>query len=239
MDLQLITYNINGLPWIRTPIQSIVPWIVRSGNLVALQEIWTNHADWAAAFAAHGWSFIRPSREHHFATLFGSGLAFAWPTGRWTLREARQYPFLDRTMFDIFATKGWFQLELVDALTQNSFRIANTHMQSDVDYIERFTHPHVHNVRMRQARQLVAALKLQPQKPTLIVGDINTEKCPFAEPYTFLVSDKNPTYPSLSHCLDHCAALPTDEWILKNHRVAEEVDYSDHCPVLWNLSLSD
>ena len=239
MDLRLLTYNVNGLPWIRTPIQSIVPWIVRSGNLVALQEIWTNHSDWAAAFAAHGWSFIRPSREHHFATLFGSGLAFAWPSGRWTLREARQYPFLDRTIFDMFAVKSWFQLDLVDPLTQTPFRIVNTHMQSDLDYLERFTHPHVHNVRMRQARQLVAALRLQSPRPTLIVGDINTERCPFADPYAFLCSDTAPTYPTLSHRLDHCATLPADGWILKDHRVSVEVDYSDHCPVLWTLSLSD
>jgi hypothetical protein len=237
MDLRLTSYNVNGLPWIRTPIQSIVPWIVRSGNLVALQEIWTNHSDWAAAFAAHGWNFIRPSREHHFATLFGSGLAFAWPSGRWTLREARQYPFLDRTITDLFATKSWFQLDLVDPLTQTPFRIVNTHMQSDVDCIERFTHPHVHNVRMRQARQLVASLRLQSPRSTLIVGDINTERCPFASPYQFLGTDKAPTYPPMSRCLDHCATLPTDRWILKEHRVCAEVDYSDHCPVLWNLTL--
>jgi hypothetical protein len=235
MDLRLVSYNVNGLPWNSPPIHSIVAWIVQNSNLAAIQEIWINHAEWAAAFATHGWSFLRPSREHHFATLFGSGLAFAWPTGRWRLQDARQYPFLDRTIVDMFATKSWFQLELIDPLSNRPFRVINTHMQSDIDCIERFTHPHVHNVRLRQSRQLVASLKHQEQKPTLIVGDINTERCPFVS-YSFLQKDTTPTYPIISRILDHCVSRPEDEWILREHRVAD-VDWSDHRPVLWNLSL--
>lgn len=235
MDLQLISYNVNGLPWVKVPIQTIVHWIVQNGNLAAIQEIWTNHTEWSAAFAAHGWSFLRPSREHHFATLFGSGLAFAWPTGHWRLQDARQYPFLDRTFIDMFATKSWFQLDLLDPVSNTSFRIINTHMQSDIDCIERFTHPHVQSIRMRQARQLTAAIKTQVTKPTLIVGDINTERCPFAA-YNFLASDTTPTYPLLSRRLDHCVIRLEDGWILRDHRVFD-TDWSDHCPVRWSLTL--
>ena len=235
MDLQLISYNINGLPWISTPIHSIVAWIVGNGNLAALQEIWQHHADWAAAFAAHGWSFLRPSREHHFATLFGSGLAFAWPANRWILTDARQYPFIERTIFDMFATKGWFQLELTDIHTNRSFRVINTHMQSDVDLIERFTHPHVHMIRMKQARQLVRRLAVQKRKPTLIVGDINTEICPF-DSYTFIRRDTTPTYPPMARSLDHCAADPADGWVCRQHTVFKK-NWSDHCPVLWYLAV--
>jgi len=235
MDLRLISYNMNGFPWIHTHIKEVVQWIVSTGNMVALQEIWTNHAQWTAAFAVHGWIFLRPARENHFASLYGSGLAFAWPNGRWILHDARHYPFLDCCMFEVFVIKGWLQLELSDIYTKKQFRLINTHMHSDIDTIEHLTHPYVHNIRVKQAKQLLTTTMNQIQLPTLIVGDLNSETCHFS-PYRFLQRDLTPTYPELSRILDHCASLPDHGWIMKEHRVIKK-DWSDHHPVMWSLTM--
>lgn len=235
MDLHLISYNVNGLPWITVPIQTIVAWIVKAGNLAAIQEIWTRHTEWSAAFATHGWSFVHPSREHHIASLFGSGLAFAWPTNRWRLLDARQYPFLDATFFDIFAVKGWFQLELLDPRAGTVFRIVNTHMQSNIDAVEEFNGAHIQSVNRKQANQIVRRLSVQKRLPTLIVGDLNTEICPFSS-YGFLNMNMIPTYPPMSRIIDHCACLPEEGWSLQQHHVFD-VDWSDHLPVKWHLTI--
>ena len=231
MDLRLISYNVHCFPWILTEIKEIVTWIVQTGNLVALQEVWCRHSEWASAFAAHGWSFLRPARENHFAALFGSGLVFAWPNGRWQLHDARQYPFLDAAGLDRFAVKSWFQLDLTDSLTGAAFRIINTHMQADLDVLE----TSMHAIRMKQTRQLLAMLQNQCPRPTLIVGDLNSEVCHFT-PYQFLQKDKTPTYPANRQLLDHCMSLPSDNWNLRDHRVIEK-DWSDHYPVLWHVGL--
>ena len=235
MDLRLISYNVHCFPWILTEIKEIVAWIVQTGNLVALQEVWGRHSEWAAAFAAHGWSFLRPARENHFTAMFGSGLAFAWPNGRWQLHDARQYPFLDAVGLDRFVVKGWFQLELSDSLTGATFRIINTHLQADLDVIGPYMETYTQTIRKKQARQLLATLKHQGPRQTLIVGDLNSEVCQF-EPYCFLQKDKCPTYPSLSRIIDHCIALPGDGWILRDHRVIEK-EWSDHHPGLWWLGV--
>lgn len=235
MDLRLISYNMNGIPGKIIPIKETVQWLVKTGNLVALQEIWFGHAAWAAAFAAHGWVFLRPAREQHFAALFGSGLAFAWPAGRWQLQEARQYPFLSYFGLDIALIRSWFQIEMVDPESKQSFRIVNTHMQSDLDMFESFTAQYSEPVRIKQARQIVASLARQMPKPTLIIGDINTETCPFS-PYQYLHTDSTATYPRTDRILDHCASLATDGWTLLEHRVFEQ-PWSDHYPALWCIGL--
>jgi endonuclease/exonuclease/phosphatase family metal-dependent hydrolase len=222
MDLRLISYNTHCFPWTLTEIKEIVTWIVQTGNLVALQEVWCRHSEWAAAFAAHGWSFLRPARENHFTAMFGSGLAFAWPNSRWQLHDARQYPFLDAVGLDRFVVKGWFQLELTDSITGAAFRIINTHLQADLDVIG----THTQTIRQKQARQLLATLKHQGPRPTLIVGDLNSDVCQFA-PYCFLQKQE-------SRILDHCVALPGDGWILHDHRIIEK-EWSDHHPVFWWL----
>ena len=167
--MDLISYNVNGFPWIPSPIKDIVSWIVQTSSVAALQEIWTNHSAWSAAFAAHGWVFLRPAREQHFASLFGSGLAVAWDPKRFSLQEARFYPFL--ASLDILLVRGWFQVELM-APSGKAVRIVNTHMQAE---IEVFTKRYSDVARKQQARQLFTSLKQQPSKPTLIVGDMGTD----------------------------------------------------------------
>jgi endonuclease/exonuclease/phosphatase family metal-dependent hydrolase len=232
MDLPLISYNVNAFPWVlpAPPIKDIVAWIVRTCSLTALQEVWANHAAWSAAFAAHGWVFLRPAREQHFASVFGSGLAFAWNPTRFSLQDARFYPFLATSGLDIMLVRGWFQAELMNSAGQ-SIRIVNTHLQADLDIIESFTKRFSDVARKQQARQLMACLEKQEQKPTLIVGDMNTEQSLFGS-YPYLGSD-TVTYPATGRVFDRCVGI--GPWTLKSHRVFDDKDWSDHYPVLWTF----
>lgn len=237
----LTTYNVHCFPWTAPAIHDIVTWIITHSatDLAVLQEIWCRHDEWSAAFAAHGWTFVRPAREAHIATVFGSGLATAWPTTKWRLLDSRFYPFLESSGLDILVSKGWFRVELQQVRTGAPLRLINTHMQSDYDFFGR-EFRHVTEVsRRRQVTQILEIeRRISPQIPTLIAGDMNTENCWFSGEWLLDPKQKKPTitFPSLAECLDHCAALGStaDAWIVEGFHVSR-IDLSDHYPVSWRL----
>jgi endonuclease/exonuclease/phosphatase family metal-dependent hydrolase len=236
--VNLVSYNVHCFPWTAPAIHDIVNWIIANSDIVALQEIWCRHAEWSAAFAAHGWTFARPAREHHIATLFGSGLAIAWNSQKWQLTDTstRFYPFVDSTGLDQLVSKGWFRIELYQKQSQKkrTLRLINTHMQSDYDiYHQEFRHI-TEAVRRRQVAQLVAIEHhTVPNLPTLVVGDMNTERCWF--PTDWLRTASAITFPSLGTSLDHCTTLGLTQWAIEDFRVSQ-LKFSDHYPVMWRLS---
>jgi endonuclease/exonuclease/phosphatase family metal-dependent hydrolase len=237
MEIRLATYNIRGFPWCSPPIKEIVEWITRSADIVALQEVWCRHSALATAFAARGWTFLRPPREHQIAAVFGSGLALAWRSDLWTLQDARFYPYLSAVGFDALVVKGWFRIELIHRSTGAPLRLINTHMQSDYEICDELWRPIAEPVRMAQALQLSEVEARMTPLPTLIVGDMNTEMC-WLQGHAWLTQHCGPTFAGTSQVLDHCAAATGSPWVLKNHRVGRECgDWSDHWPVIWTLKL--
>jgi hypothetical protein len=212
--------------------------MTRHADVVALQEVWCRHTAIAAAFAARGWTFLRPPRESHIASIFGSGLAIAWRSDRWTLSDARFYPYLSAVGFDALVSKGWFRVELVQRTTGRSLRLINTHMQSDYEICDELWRPIAEPVRMAQALQLVESEARMPPMPTLIVGDMNTEMC-WLQGCQWLTQHVGPTFAGTGQVLDHCAVRPCDPWALLEHRVGRECgEWSDHWPVCWRLGLN-
>ena len=236
MDLRLVSYNVKCFPWSSVPIREIVDWVTSNADIVALQEVWCRHALWATAFAAKGWTFLRPSRENHIAGIFGSGLAIAWRSSRWALSDARLYPYLSTVGFDSFVTKGWFHVDLKARENGAPLRLLNTHMQSDYEVCDELWRPIAEPVRMAQALQLMEVESRLPQVPTLMVGDMNTEMCWFPE-CRWLTKHAGPTFSGTSQVLDHCATWNNQDWILHSHRVGRECsEWSDHWPVLWSMT---
>lgn len=235
----LTTYNIHCFPWTNPAIKDIVAWIIQhSGtDIAALQEVWHRHDEWAAAFAAHGWSVAHPAREGHIATIFGSGLMVAWSTRKWRLTDSRFYPFLEATGTDQLAAKGWFRTEFQQIRTRARLRLINTHMQSDYDVWSRPLRPITETVRRIQVAQLLEVeTRTQPELPTLVVGDMNTDQCWFPGGW-LLPPDHGPlgiTFPSAAESLDHCTGLGTIGWIVKGVHISR-LDLSDHYPVSWLL----
>jgi endonuclease/exonuclease/phosphatase family metal-dependent hydrolase len=232
---RLASYNVKCFPWCSVPIKEIVQWITQHADIVALQEVWCQHALWSTAFTAHGWTFLRPARESHFAAVFGSGLAVAWRSDIWQLSDARLYPYLSAVGFDALVTKGWFRVELKQRKTGAPLRLIDTHMQSDYEVCDELWRPIAEPVRMAQALQLYETESRMPPIPTLIIGDMNTEMC-WIHGYGYLTQHAGPTFERTSQVLDHCAALNGASWNLLQHRVGRECgDWSDHWPVLWHL----
>jgi len=52
--MRLTTYNVQGFPWLSTPIGKMVTWIIQNCDVAALQEVYARHDEWTAAFAAQG-----------------------------------------------------------------------------------------------------------------------------------------------------------------------------------------
>jgi endonuclease/exonuclease/phosphatase family metal-dependent hydrolase len=234
MDFRLASYNVKCFPWLTTPIQEIVDWITQASDIVCLQEVWSKHALWSSAFAAKGWQFLRPARESHIAGVFGSGLAIAWKPHLFRVLEARLYPYLSAVGFDALVAKGWFHVEF-QHVSGRTLRLLNTHMQSDYEICDDLWRPIAEPVRMAQALQMIETERRLPPRPTLIVGDMNTEMCWFPE-CGWLTEHCGPTFASTSQILDHCATWNGAAWKLVAHRVGRECgEWSDHWPVLWRL----
>lgn len=236
---KLTTYNVHGFPWTAPPIHDIVAWIVSHSDIVALQEIWCQHAEWSAAFAAHGWTFARPAREAHIAAVFGSGLATAWRSSRWQLTDSRFYPYLDATGLDHLVAKGWFRVELQQRTAATpSLRLINTHMQADYDVFSREFRHITEDIRRRQVAQMLAVERALPPMPTLVTGDMNTDNCWFPGGWLLPAHMTAPpiTFPSTAESLDHCTALGSAAWTVEEFSVSH-IDLSDHYPVVWLLRL--
>lgn len=233
MDIRLASYNVRCFPWFFTDIDAIVNWLTKYADIVALQEIWYRHTAWAAAFEAQGWVFARPSRETHIAAVFGSGLAVAWNPQKIAVDESRFYPFLSVVGFDGFVSKGWFRLEMRTP-TGFRFRLINTHMQSDYEICDSLWRHVSEPIRMAQSLQMMTVETRIPRRPTLIVGDMNSETCWLPE-CEWLVRSGGVTYPNTEQTLDHCACWRGDRWQVTGYHVASECTWSDHSPVLWRL----
>ena len=237
----LTTYNVHCFPWTSPAIRDIVAWIVlHSGtDIVTLQEIWCRHDEWSAAFAAHGWTFARPARESHIATLFGSGLATAWSSTKWRLTDSRFYPFLESIGLDQLTAKGWFRTDLQQS-TGAHMRLINTHMQADYDIYGGELRHVTEAIRRRQVIQLLA-VENTTHLPTLVVGDMNTDNCWFPTGWLLDLGQTKPvtTFPSTIESLDHCTALGpfANRWAVEGFHVSH-LDLSDHYPVSWLLSTS-
>lgn len=231
--MRALSYNVHGFPWIPTDIPAIVAWLTQAADIVALQEVWSRREEWRAAFAARGWAFHTPPREHHIAGLlgFGSGLAIATPRS-WQLHESRFYPFLAAAGLDALVVKGWMRAELTGP-DGYRLRILNTHCQADADICPELWKPTTEAIRLAQIRQLMLTETRLAPAPTLLLGDFNTAElfgCP-----GWQRACAEPTFPATGETLDHCIAW--GPWTLIRHEVLRQ-PWSDHFPVRWTLQLS-
>ena len=231
MEVGIITYNVHGFPWIPTPIKYVVAWIVDNCSVIAMQEVWCRHAEWAAAFREHGWTF-QGAADPPVSTLFGSGLACAWSDAVWSFQDSRCYPFLTSTGLDSFATKGWFRLVLVEKASGLPLRILNTHLQADVDMFPKQFLPCSEAIRRKQAQQITEIELKGRQALTILAGDLNTGENWFSG---FELFPGDPRIDEFTG-IDHCGFLQGQMWTVVERRVGFETrEWSDHFPILFRL----
>jgi hypothetical protein len=165
MDLRLISHNVECYPWSSISIRQKVAILIQNANIIALQGVWCRHPEWTTSFAEHGWTFVRPARESHFAAIFGTGLAVAF-SERWHLQDSRLYPFT--AGIDLFSVKGWYRVDLIDLQTGIPIRLLNVSCQTTMLWVD-----WAEEIRMAQSRQLTES-ETERNLPTLLMGEFNT-----------------------------------------------------------------
>lgn len=241
--IRILCYNVCGFPWnhhSHEQIQEIVQWMIKTADVIAFQEVWSNQSEWGTCFAKENWLFDYPPRENHFASVFGSGLAVAWNPMKWSVTGIRFFPFVSAVGLDQFAMKGWMRVNLVEKSSGVKIRLLNTHMQSDYEVFDDVWQ-HISNpVREQQSRELAnIEQKYLKEIPILIVGDFNTRECLIPHAH-FLNPQTIPTFPESAKFLDHIATWNTTDrtiWKLESHEVFVEKKWSDHYPIRWILTL--
>lgn len=236
MNINILTYNIWGMPWGCRTIHELLLWIFcKSGaEIVCLQEVFSKShrkiieekataAHWRAFFPEDPcWAGMCLNSFHS-----GSGLCILVKS---TVNILEEYPFVAFRDVDSYiekiVCKGYFGLYLEkDGV---AFSLLNTHMISDVTDCSPLRIAHGHGRRLQEKQLLEGAAELKG--PVLIAGDMNQEEHHY---FHRMYPDEDYTFPSTLEQLDHVVCLPRDSRSLEAKEVCffQDVLYSDHIPL--------
>jgi len=247
MLCDVLTYNIHGLPWSKPMNQEICDFLERiRPSIVCLQEAFVPSVRlfYKHALERIGYRVFLPHDGE--VSWLNSGLLIAvWDT-EWQLESECFCPYLDVHNVEWFSNKGFYLLRLRNKETRQCLELINTHTQSDTELPWIFGRKTSHNVRKKQATQLVDFVRRRIDSTmTLVIGDLNCETSPHADlcflhpPSESSLPLKKATFYSTGEDLDHvayvkgtCAVVP---------RIARcriyDVPYSDHAPVHYRVEL--
>jgi endonuclease/exonuclease/phosphatase family metal-dependent hydrolase len=235
MDLRVLTYNVQGMPWCRVPILPILTWISRraSPDVVCLQEVFQRKTmnDLIQYAPVYGYRVLFPPEQV-------TASCFANPSGLCTLVRRSIHitewgftPFADVGGMEHFIQKGIFRLECWKDTVQ--FDLFNTHFQADVTEIPctRIYHQHT-----RDAQESQLELVVSRSGCPIIAGDFNQSSFHTLER---LDNVFHVTFPETSEHLDHVLAYgPSRHRILHSKTTYfDEIEASDHVPVLTALRI--
>ena len=238
--LDILTYNVKGLPWCKDFIEDICIFLSKTmPEIICLQEVFTERARnfYKMFLEAIGYTVIIPNDSD--VTWLPSGLVTAFQTQRFRLLSKVFCPYIDSHNLEWFALKGFHTLYLEHLQTRKRFYIVNTHTQSDT--IVTILHSHaIKQIRKKQTIQLIRHF-FGTRDTVLVVGDLNCESEPsaglrFLHP-AGVAPLKKATFFDTGEDLDHIACLrdrpnPTVGPV----RVHNE-PWSDHAPVQFALIL--
>ena len=240
MSLDILTYNIKGLPWCKDYIEDICVFLSKvQPSIICLQEVFLERSRefYKLFLEAIGYVVILPHDMD--VTVLPSGLVTAFKRSEFNLLSKVFCPYLDTHNLEWFALKGFHVLKLQQISNGRIFYLANTHTQSDT-FVKLFFGKELDRMRHLQARQIYNHFKIVPET-VLIVGDLNCEEEP-DECMLFLRpagtgSLKKRTFFSTGEDLDHCACLrdrpaPRADGV----RVYSE-PWSDHAAVRFKVTL--
>ena len=254
MKVQVMTYNVHGLPWSKNQSKEIVAYIASANpDIVCLQEVFTTELClfFCSQLTLHGYTVKKPRDEG--VSMLGSGLLTAFKSLRFFYVSACFYPYTIYHNVEVGANKGFFTVRVED--TEAPWRrlvIANTHTQSDTLFSIFGLFTTVSETRARQFRELVRWLERE-RDPVLLLGDMNCEQSP--HPHIRFLKEpllRKATMPSTGEDIDHVAWLPTQwapdgtSWCAFDtkgvkataYRV-DHVPYSDHYPVVVDVSIPE
>jgi endonuclease/exonuclease/phosphatase family metal-dependent hydrolase len=237
MQIRLLTYNIQGLPWISIDIDAIIEWLFSSSkaDIICLQEVWSAVHRLRLARAAYrrGWLVYYPDDPLPFrwdCMISGSGLCILIKPHFIHARPSFFTSFEVAHGADALVTKGFFEICLL--LSGRQIHIVNTHMQSDITGLP-CCRLNFDSARAQQEWQIYRALRDRPGLQ-LIVGDMNTPESLY---FHRVDTEKHVTFPSTGESLDHLLCLSEQQQEFQHIRTEffDDIRFSDHIPVAFDI----
>lgn len=239
--MDILTYNIHGLPWSRDHTEGIATFLLEKlPSIICLQEVFLdrNRNFYKEFLELLGYTVCLPRDSD--VTLLPSGLVTAFKRSEFAFISDCFCPYQDTHNVEWFANKGFHILRLIHRRTQKRIRVVNTHTQSDTEISWIFGRAITAWIRGKQAEQIYNFFKGTTEQ-VLIIGDLNCESEPF-HGLRFLHPPgskplKKRTFYSTGEDLDHLACL-TDRPEPRVHRCRiYDRPWSDHAPVHFYLDL--
>lgn len=238
MNLKVLTYNVFGMPWGYSDIESILLWALykTDAEILCFQELFSQSSrDFLEMFCQKEgslWNCYFPSVKSTYLSRFTS--LFACPTGLCVLIKKHihviQPPvfqeFEAQASIDKCVRKGFFHFHCEKEGVP--FHLFTTHFQSD--FTEFQCRIRYQSTRIFQEMELFKYAKELIN--LVVVGDFNM--CRF---YHFHILNKHrePTFHPTGESLDHCLSLEPFGVSCESTVYFQTVKFSDHIPVLFSL----
>lgn len=240
MNLNILTYNIHGMPWANTDMKKLFTWVFETStaDILCIQELWSTHDRvFLQEFCKnYGWNVSFPMDSCSLGYFLkgldcGSGLAVAYKSIFELLSTPSFIPFTEASGVDKFITKGFYHLNF--KYQTKTFSLLNTHFQSDFTEIP-YCRINYRFSRLAQEFAIYSYAK-RLQEPVLICGDLNEETTTFLH---FLERKKHITFTDTGEHLDHLCTLRGEcRIVLEKSIYFDTVQYSDHIPVLFTINM--
>ncbi len=240
MNLHVLTYNIFGMPWGCKNIESVLLWCFykTDAEILCLQEVFSeDHKQKIREICSKkesAWNCWFPLAEptclSNLTSYFNSpsGLCILTKKSIDVIGDPYFEAFDVSKSLDKLVRKGFFHLPCKKGNVH--FDIITLHFQSDMT--ECNIRIRYQDIRIQQEIQLFQYAK--HLKNAIVVGDFNTQR--FYH-FHFVNSKREPTFYATGESLDHCLTLPKSHVSCQNCTYYHTIDFSDHIPVLFHLTL--
>jgi exonuclease III len=238
MNLKILTYNVFGMPWGYSDIESILLWALykTDAEILCFQEVFSeNSRTFLELFCNKAdslWNCYFPNVKPTYLSRVSS--SFACATGLCVLIR-KQINLVEPPVFvefkaqssiDKFVRKGFFHFHCEKEGVP--FHFLTTHFQSDfTEFKCRIRHQ---STRIFQEIELYRYAK--HLKNLFVVGDFNMSRF-----YHFHIVNENreATFHETGEALDHCVSLKPFGFTCHSAIYFQSVNFSDHIPVLFSL----
>lgn len=239
MNLKVLTYNVFGMPWSYSSIESILLWSLykTDAEILCFQEVFSDeHKQKLQEICSREdsqWNCWFPNAEPSCLSRWfrsfesPSGLCIITKKHIKVLSEPYFEPFEQVSSVDSFIRKGFFHLHCEKE--NYPFHILTVHFQSDFTELHCYRIEH-QDIRIQQEIQVFQYVNQLDQ--AIVVGDFNT--CRFYH-FSFVNSYREPTFPQTGESLDHCLTLRPSSIQSETVTYFHSVKLSDHTPVLFQL----
>ena len=238
MNLQVLTYNVFGMPWGLASIEAVLLWVFykTGAEILCLQEVFSqdhktriqelceqDNSQWNCWFPE-----VEPTCLSRWTSYFDSpsGLCILTKKEITILSEPYFEPFEQVASVDRFVRKGFLHLSCEK--DNQKFNVLTVHFQSD--FTECRYRIQYQDIRIQQEIQLYRYVK--DLQNAIVVGDFNTSR--FYH-FTFVNEKRECTFRETGESLDHCLILQPKSIQSERTVYFHKMKLSDHTPVLFCL----